>query len=92
MAGSESFTKRPNTLPQTNSRLLGLFACNREADHTLPGGCAVAKLLPRRVDGICGSGPKLALGEESTPRRGAKADFGKESVRPKGGAARGAAR
>jgi hypothetical protein len=37
----------------------------------LPGGCAVAKLLPRRVDRICGRGPKLALGEESTPRRGA---------------------
>ncbi len=40
--------------------------------------------LPRRLDGICGRGPKLALGQESTPRRGAQAGFGKESVRPKG--------
>jgi hypothetical protein len=27
--------------------------------------------LPRRLDRICGRGPKLALGQESTPCRGA---------------------
>ncbi len=47
--------------------------------------------LPRRVEEICGKGPELASGEESTPeRRGA--NVWKESVRPKGGGVLSAAR
>ena len=41
--------------------------------------------LPRRLDRICGRGPRLAMGQESTPLERRVADFGKESVRPKGG-------
>jgi len=48
--------------------------------------------LPRRLDGICGRGPKLALGQESAPLERRVADSGKESVRPKGGGALSAAR
>jgi hypothetical protein len=28
--------------------------------------------LPRRLDRICGRGPRLAMGQESAPRRGAQ--------------------
>src|ERR1700679_704332 len=48
--------------------------------------------LPRRLDGICGRGPQLAWGKESAPLERRVADFGKESVRPKGGGALSAAR
>ena len=48
-------------------------------------------LLPRRVEEICGEGPELASGEESTPERRA-ANVWKESVRPKGGGVLSAAR
>jgi hypothetical protein len=48
--------------------------------------------LPRRLDGICGMGPQLAWGKESAPLERRVADFGKESVRPKGGGALSAAR
>jgi hypothetical protein len=41
--------------------------------------------LPRRLNRICGRGPKLALGQESAPLERREADSGKESVRPKGG-------
>lgn len=61
------------------------------AVHAYPTGVS-RDPLPRRLDGICGRGPKLVLGKESTPRRGAIADFGKESVRPKGGGVLSAAR
>jgi hypothetical protein len=48
--------------------------------------------LPRRLDRICGRGPQLAWGRESAPVERREADFGKESVRPKGGGALSAAR
>ncbi len=47
--------------------------------------------LPRRVEEICGKGPELASGEESTPER-REANVWKESVRPKGGGVLSAAR
>jgi hypothetical protein len=66
MAGSEKLRKRPNTLPQTNAQL-NLFACNREADHTLPGGCAVAThSLGDWTESVEGD-PSLPGWEESTP-------------------------
>jgi hypothetical protein len=40
--------------------------------------------LLRRVEEICGEGPELASGEESTPER-REASLWNESVRPKGG-------
>src|SRR3984957_457101 len=48
--------------------------------------------LPRRLDRICGKGPQLAWGRGSAPLERRIADFGKESVRPKGGGALSAAR
>src|SRR5271170_6199007 len=48
------------------------FGCVRCLRYMLARRVCRRQLLPRRVDGICGRGPKLALGEESAPRRGAK--------------------
>src|SRR5271163_2160622 len=48
------------------------FGCVRCLRYMLARRVCRLQLLPRRVDGICGRGPKLALGEESAPRRGAK--------------------
>src|SRR6202041_39842 len=73
-----------------------LFPCSRAADHTffwcvrclrymLAQRVCCRDPLPRRLDRICGRGPKLAMGQESTPLKRRVADFGKESVRPKGG-------
>src|SRR5271170_3736142 len=35
--------------------------------------------LPRRVERICGRGPRLAMGEESAPRRGAQRILGRRA-------------
>jgi hypothetical protein len=48
--------------------------------------------LPRRLDGICGRGPGLAMGTGVRTSSRRVADSGKESVRPKGGGALSAAR
>jgi len=48
---------------------VGLCRCLR---YTLARRVCRANPLSRRVDGVCGRGPRLAMGEESAPRRGAK--------------------
>jgi hypothetical protein len=67
MARSESFTNRPNTLPQTTSPHSNFsLAIGRRTIHCLGGGVRTSQ------------------------RR--EADYGKESVRPKGGGALSAGR
>lgn len=60
------------------------FGCVRCLRYMLAQRVCRRDPLPRRLDRICGRGPQLAWGQESAPRERREADFGKESVRPKG--------
>src|SRR5271170_1005607 len=68
------------------------WLCPLSAVHACPEGVPSPSASQGEWTESVEGDPSLPGWEESTPRRGAKADSGKESVRPKGGAARGAAR
>jgi hypothetical protein len=61
------------------------WLCPLSAVHAQPNGCAVATHSLGDWTESAEGDPNSFLGHESAPRERRVADFGKESVRPKGG-------
>jgi hypothetical protein len=84
MARSDSFIHRPNTLPQTTSHHQNFsLAIGRRTIHCPKG--VPSRPTPSATGQNLGKGTQTCFGAGVRTLQRRAADFGKESVRPKGG-------